>query len=462
MPILAVNEYHKLKSKEIKTHQYEGSALLKSEFEKLLPFSLTPDQQKAIFEIEKDMSSKFSMNRLLQGDVGSGKTVVSFFGAYLAAKSGHQAVIIAPTEILANQHFKTAQKLFEGLNFNITVLTGSTKGMERQIAISNIETGKSKIVIGTHALLSENLVFDDLTYVAIDEQHRFGVAQRAKLKQKGNSPDILVMSATPIPRTLALVVYGNLEISTINNRPKDNNIKTNIVVPSKQDDMWNYIKTKLVTGSKAYVVCSRIDEENDDDEVLKFSAKNMYDYLCTVFDKNDVALIHGKLSKETQNKTIEKFRTGQVKVLVSTTIVEVGVDVPDADIMVIATPDRFGLATLHQLRGRIGRNGAEAHCFCLADGLNEKSYNRIKYFKDNLNGFDIADFDLKNRGSGSIIGTNQHGKDDGIMANFSVESFRLASEILEQLKPNISLYSQILGIGEQIVSSNSYNKIVLN
>ena len=462
VPILAVNEYHKLKSKEIKTHQYEGSALLKSEFEKLLPFSLTPDQQKAIFEIEKDMSSKFSMNRLLQGDVGSGKTVVSFFGAYLAAKSGHQAVIIAPTEILANQHFKTAQKLFDGINFNITVLTGSTKGMERQIAISNIETGKSKIVIGTHALLSENLVFDDLTYVAIDEQHRFGVAQRAKLKQKGNSPDILVMSATPIPRTLALVVYGNLEISTINNRPKDNNIKTNIVAPSKQDDMWNYIKTKLVTGSKTYVVCSRIDEENDDDEVLKFSAKNMYDYLCTVFDKNDVALIHGKLSKETQNKTIEKFRTGQVKVLVSTTIVEVGVDVPDADIMVIATPDRFGLATLHQLRGRIGRNGAEAHCFCLADGLNEKSYNRIKYFKDNLNGFDIADFDLKNRGSGSIIGTNQHGKDDGIMANFSVESFRLASEILEQLKPNISLYSQILGIGEQIVSSNSYNKIVLN
>jgi ATP-dependent DNA helicase RecG len=270
------------------------------------------------------------------------------------------------------------------------------------------------------------------------------------------------MSATPIPRTLALVVYGNLEISTINNRPKDNNIKTNIVIQSKQNDMWNYIKAKLSTGSKAYVVCSRIDEENDDDDMLKFSAKNMYDYLCTIFDKNEVALIHGKLSKETQNKTIEKFRNGTIKVLVSTTIVEVGVDVPDADIMVVATPDRFGLATLHQLRGRIGRNGAEAHCFCLADGLNEKSYNRIKYFKDNLNGFDIADFDLKTRGAGSIIGTNQSGKDGGLLANFTIESFKLASEILEQVKPNVPLYTQILGVGEQIVNSNSYSKIVLN
>lgn len=462
VPILAVNEFHKLKSKEVKSHKYYDSTLLKSEFEKLLPFALTPDQHKAIFEIEKDILSKFSMNRLLQGDVGSGKTVVSFFGAYLAAKNGHQAVIVAPTEILANQHYETASRLFNGLGFNITLLTGSTKGMERQIAISNITTGTAKIVIGTHAILSENLVFDNLTYVAIDEQHRFGVAQRAKLKQKGNSPDVLVMSATPIPRTLALVVYGNLEISTINSRPKENNIQTNIVIPSKQNDMWNYIKSKLLTGSKAYVVCSRIDEENDDDDIIKFSAKNMFDYLCTIFDKGDVALIHGKLSKETQNKTIEKFRNGTVKILVSTTIVEVGVDVPDADIMVVATPDRFGLATLHQLRGRIGRNGAEAHCFCLADGLNEKSYQRIKYFKDNLNGFDIADFDLKNRGAGSIVGTNQHGKDDGILANFSVEAFKLASEILEQIKPNIQLYTEILSVGEQVISSNSYNKIVLN
>ena len=462
LPVLAINEYHKLKSKEIKSHSYADSTGHRVEFEKLLPFNLTPDQNKAIFEIERDMSSKFSMNRLLQGDVGSGKTVVSFFGAYLAAKNGHQAVIIAPTEILANQHFETASKLFNGLGFNITLLTGSTKGMERQIAISSIMSGTSKIVIGTHALLSESIDFADLTYVAIDEQHRFGVAQRAKLKQKGQCPDILVMSATPIPRTLALVVYGNLEISCINSRPKQNNISTNIVIPSKQADMWNYIKGKLQAGSKTYVVCSKIDEENEDDDILAFSAKNMYDYLCTVFSSDQVGLIHGKLSKETQNKVIERFRKGNIKVLVSTTIVEVGVDIPDADIMVIATPDRFGLATLHQLRGRIGRNGAEAHCFCLADGLNEKSYQRIKYFKDNLNGFDIADFDLKNRGAGSIIGTNQSGKDNSVFANFTIESFKLASEILEQLKPNVSLYTQILSVGEQMVNSNSYGKIVLN
>lgn len=462
VPILAVNEYHKLTGRKKKSQSYDNSKNLIFEFEKLLPFSLTSDQRKVINELENDMSSNFSMNRLLQGDVGSGKTVVAMFGAYLAAKNNYQAVIIAPTEILAKQHFETAKDLFKNEEFNMCLLTGSTKGIEKQIAVSNIITGKAKIIIGTHALLSENIEFESLAYVVIDEQHRFGVAQRAKLNEKGKTPDILVMSATPIPRTLNLVLYGSLDISIINSRPKQNKTTTNIVIKSKQYDMWNYIKSKIEYGSKCYVVCSKIDEENENDSVIQFSAKNMYEYLCTIFNKDDVGLIHGKLSKETQNKVIEKFRLGKIKVLVSTTIVEVGVDVPDSDLMVIATPERFGLATLHQLRGRIGRDGRESFCFCLADGLNEKSYERINFFKNNSNGFEIADFDLKTRGAGSVVGTNQHGTDSGVLSNFSVEAFQTASEILEQIKPNMALYAQILAKGEKIINSDSLSKIVLN
>lgn len=462
IPILAINEYHKLNGKEIKQQKYNNTMKLMFEFEKLLPYSLTSDQKKAMSDMETDFSSKFSMNRLLQGDVGSGKTVVGLFGAYVAAKNGYQAVIIAPTEILANQHYETALKLFKNEEFGVCLLTGSTKGIERQLALSSIASGNAKIIIGTHALISDQVEFDNLSFAIIDEQHRFGVAQRAKIKEKGISPDILVMSATPIPRTLSLVIYGNLDISTINTRPKQNNITTNIVIKSKQYDMWNYIKNKMTKGSKCYVVCSKIDEENESDSVLKFSAKNMYEYLCTIFNKEDVGLIHGKLSKETQNKVIEKFRQGKIKLLVSTTIVEVGVDIPDSDLMIIATPERFGLATLHQLRGRIGRDGSEAHCFCLADGLNEKSYQRINFFKNNSNGFEIADYDLQTRGAGSIIGTNQHGSDSGILANFSMHAFSVASQILEQIKPNLALYQKILEVGETARTSESMTKIVLN
>ena len=462
VPLLAINEYHKLTNKEIKSHSYKQTTELRAQFEKLLPFPLTPDQKKAIFEIEQDLSSKFSMNRLLQGDVGSGKTVVSFFGAYLAAKNGFQSAIVAPTEILANQHFETAKKLFSGQNINICLLTGSVKGIEKQIILNDIASGKAQIVIGTHAVLSDAIEFDNLSYVVVDEQHRFGVTQRAKIKQKGSSPDFLVMSATPIPRTLTLAVYGNLEISTINSRPKQNQTKTNIVGSAKQEDMWNYIKNKTEQGSKCYVVCSKIDEENENDSVVAYSAKNMFDILCKVFGKENVGLIHGKLSKDTQNKVIESFKNGKIKVLVSTTIVEVGVDIPDSDLMVIATPERFGLATLHQLRGRIGRNGGEAYCFCMANNLNEHSFKRVEFFKNHSNGFEIADFDLQTRGSGSIIGTNQHGSDLGVFAHFSIEAFNLASELLEQLKTNPQLYAEILAKGDTLVSSEKLEKIVLN
>ena len=462
IPLIAVNEYHKLVFREEKNQKYNNIENLLNEFESHLPFKLTIDQKNAMHDIEKDFKSKFSMNRLLQGDVGSGKTLVSLFGAYLAIKNGYQATIVAPTEILANQHFQTVLKFFKESDVRPVLLTGSTKGLERTIALQQIKNGDANLIIGTHAVLSDSVMFKNLSYIVIDEQHRFGVEQRKTLKNKGITPDILIMSATPIPRSLSLVVYGELDISYLKSRPKPQQITTNIVIKTKQNDMWNYIEQKISNGSKVYVVCSKIDEENEDDDICKFSAKNMYSFLSQRFKNEQVGLIHGKLSKETQSRTIEKFKNGQIKILVSTTIVEVGVDIPDSDIMIIATPERFGLATLHQLRGRVGRDGSEAFCFCLADNLNEKSYDRISFFKNHYDGFEIAEFDLKTRGSGSFLGTNQHGHDNGLIDRFSSEAYARAKEILEWIKTDINLYKSVLEKGEILYSSNILSKVILN
>ena len=461
IPLISINEYHRSIYKSIKSQTYNNSQEIINEFENIVPFKLTLDQKKVIREVEGDMKSKFSMNRLLQGDVGSGKTMIAMFGAFLAAKNGYQAAIIAPTEILAKQHYETAKKLL-GNFLNIILYTGSTKGNDKHDTLTDIRFGKADIVIGTHAIISENVTFENLSFIVIDEQHRFGVEQRAKLKSKGLNPDILVMSATPIPRSLSLVLFGDLDISILNERPKPQKIQTNIVIKSKQNNMWNYIGSKIESGSKVYVVCSKIDEENDDDEVQKFSAKSMYEYLCKLFKSNEIGLIHGKLKKDAQNELIEKFKQGIIKILVSTTIVEVGVDIPDADIIVIASPERFGLATLHQLRGRIGRQGQESYCFCLADGLNEKSYERISFFKNHSNGFEIAEFDQKTRGSGSVIGTNQHGNDNGLFSRLNSRTYGVSKEILEEIKKDSSLYAKVLEKGETLYNSKLLNKIVLN
>lgn len=462
LPMLAINEYHKMVFKEVKKQSYKQTELLLEEFEHLLPYKLTTDQKKACHDIAGDMSSRFSMNRMLQGDVGSGKTLVAMFGAFVAIKNGYQATIIAPTEILARQHFETANKLFASQNINTICITGSTKGIEKISILNSIKSGKSNLIIGTHSVLSDCIEFKNLSYAVIDEQHKFGVEQRKMLKNKGITPDILVMSATPIPRTLGLVLYGDLDISKIIERPKPVNITTNIVIKSKQNDMWDYIKNRIYEGSKVYVVCAKIDEENEDDEIVKFSAKNMFTFLKTKFDPNLLGLIHGKMSKDTQNKVINDFKEGKIKLLVSTTIVEVGVDVPTADIMVIATPEKFGLATLHQLRGRVGRDGKASFCFCLADNLNEKSYNRINYFRTHQNGFDIAEYDLKTRGAGSVVGTNQHGKDNGMLDKILSLSYSRAREILEEIKKDIFLYQKVLEKGEQMYNSNVISKIILN
>lgn len=443
LPIMAMNEDKRLSSKTERIYIYKNITKYINEFISLLPYTLTKDQQNAINDIANDFECNKSMNRLLQGDVGSGKTIVALFGAFVASKNGFQSAIIAPTEILAKQHYETSKKLFADLGINIALLTSSTTNLERQSIKFDLKNGKINIIIGTHSIFSEDIQFKILSYAVIDEQHRFGVEERAVIKTKSPSVDILVMSATPIPRSLALVVYGNLDFSTLHTRPNVANIQTNLVIKSKQEAMWNYIKNQISLGSKAYVVCSKIDEENENDSVISRSAKNMFDYLSQIFAKDEIGLIHGKLKKETTDKVIEKFKTGKIKVLVSTTIVEVGVDIPDSNIMVIVSPERFGLATLHQLRGRIGRNGKESFCFCLADNLNEKSYERVNYFKNHLNGFEIAEFDLKTRGAGTMLGTNQHGQSDNLISNFSAETYILARKIFDEIKTDELIMSKL-------------------
>lgn len=462
LPILASNEQGRIEGREKRTNNYKNITELRAEFVKLLPFSLTKDQENAISDIVWDMESGVSMNRLLQGDVGSGKTVVAFFGAFISAKNGFQSAIIAPTEILAKQHYETASKIFESSGIKIALLTSSTTLFERKIILDGLKNGYIDIIIGTHSILSSEVCFNNLSYAVIDEQHRFGVEQRAKIKSKSNCVDILVMSATPIPRSLSLVIYGNLDFSTILERPKTAKITTNIVIKSKQDAMWNYIKNKISTGSKVYVVCSKIDEENEDDEQINYSAKAIFEKLCSFFCEGQVALIHGKLKKDSANKIINDFRLGKVKVLVSTTIVEVGVDVPDSDLMVIVSPERFGLATLHQLRGRIGRNGEESYCFCLADNLNNKSFERINFFRNHTNGFEIAEFDLKTRGAGTMFGTNQHGSDDSILNNFSINSYNKAKDIFEEIKSNDQIISKLLKINRKNNDLAKQKHIILN
>lgn len=457
---LSLNDNEKIGKLE-RNYIYKNITMLRNEYFKLLPFELTVDQKNAIQDISDDFSNSFSMNRLLQGDVGSGKTVVAFFGAFIASFNGFQSAIIAPTEILAKQHYETATKLF-GSKLKIGLLTSSTSSTDRRAILSDIESGKIQILIGTHSILSNEICFNNLSYVVFDEQHRFGVEQRASIKKRNGNIDILVMSATPIPRSLALVVYGNLDFSTINSRPKQANIQTNIVIRQKQNDMWNYIKNKLANGSKIYVVCSKIDEENENDSMIKYSAKNVYDALCKFFDESIVGLIHGKLKKQTQDRVIENFKTGKIKVLVSTTIVEVGVDIPDCDLMVIVSPERFGLATLHQLRGRIGRNGEESHCFCLADNLNEKSYERINFFKNHLNGFEIAEFDLNTRGAGTMFGTNQHGQSSDFVSNFSVDCYKTAKLIFDEIKSDGEITSKLIQKYNELNSHNDIKNIILN
>lgn len=399
----------------------------RAEFERLLPFTLTKEQQKAICDIEKDMSKGFSMNRILQGDVGSGKTAVALAAAYYACCAGYQTAIMAPTETLAMQHIKTAQKIFENSSVNCGLLLGNMKARERREALKNIESGEWDIVIGTHALISEGVKYNKLGLVVTDEQHRFGVRQRKKLSDKGDYPHVLVLSATPIPRTLALAIYGDLKVSTIRSSPPGRiPIKTGIVPENRRGKMYEFIIESVQKGEQVYYICPLV-EESEMSEAK--SAQEMYKRLSKGPLKNlSIGLTFGSQNQEEKAKAISDFSSGKTDVLVATTVVEVGIDVPNASIIVIEDAERFGLSQLHQLRGRVGRGTRQSWCFLLG-----KPNERLKALCETNDGFEIAKKDLELRGPGQFLGTMQHGKADAHMfydAKLLEDAQKCAMEII--------------------------------
>ncbi len=374
-----------------------------SEIAALFQFELTSDQKRAISEILADMSTDVPMNRLLQGDVGSGKTAVALAAAYTAVKSGFQVALMAPTEILARQHYDTFSKFFAAEE--IALLTSSASGKDK--LYTAIAAGEINIVIGTHAIIQTTVRFKQLALVITDEQHRFGVNQRKSLSEKADGVDVLVMSATPIPRTLSLIIYGDMDISTINEMPIGRlPVKTHYVKPPKYQAMLDYIEEHLAAGEQAYFVAPLIEES---DKIDLIPAEKLYQSVASRFSDYQVALVHGRMSTEQKNETMTAFKNGTIQVLVSTTVIEVGVDVAKATIIVITHSERFGLAQLHQLRGRVGRGQLQSYCFLLAKQPGKIARQRITMMTKTNDGFAIANKDLEIRGPGEMLGIRQHG-----------------------------------------------------
>lgn len=436
---------------------------LSGSFKKALPFELTGAQKKAVAEIERDMSGGKPMNRLLEGDVGSGKTVVAAHALVLAAQNGFQSVIMAPTEVLARQHFIYLSELLMPLGINVVLLIGGMDARMRERVYSEIKDEKADIVVGTHAIIQGPVEFKNLGLAVIDEQHKFGVAQRAILGRKGLNPHILIMTATPIPRTLALTVYGDLDISTIKELPKGRfPIVTYWVEEDKRDQMYDFIREELTEGRQAYVVCPFISRESGvgGGESTKSAIETFERLRDEVFTDYEVGLLHGKMSFKEKDKVMKDFKKAKIKVLVSTVVIEVGIDIPNASVMLIENADRFGLSQLHQLRGRIGRGGYESYCILLADPKTDAAAERLKAIEGTLDGFEIAEADMELRGPGEMFGTRQHGlpeirfgnlaKDFGIMEQARKEAFALIEKdpgLLEERHQLLkkSLYERFRG-----------------
>ena len=379
------------------------SAEEEAAFWRQIPYEPTGAQKRVASEIRADMGREKQMTRLVQGDVGSGKTMLAFYALYCCAVNGGQGALMAPTEILAQQHLKSAQELFGRLGIRCGLITGRMTAAERRRAEEAIAEGEWQIVIGTHALISDPVCYHNLQLVVTDEQHRFGVKQRTKLQNKGSNPHILVMSATPIPRTLSLILYGDLDISVVDELPPGHGcITTRLVPEKKRSAMYQFIREEAARGRQAYVVCPLVGDEDAEEDVP--SAEKMKKQLEQELSPLRIGLVHGKLDKQTKEDTISAFCEGQMDVLVATTVIEVGVNVPNATIMIIESADRFGLAQLHQLRGRVGRGKEKSWCFLMAEP-NE----RLRIIQDTTDGFRIAEKDLELRGAGEIFGTRQHG-----------------------------------------------------
>lgn len=377
------------------------------EFTSALPFTLTKTQLRSLNDCTVAMRGAHRMNRLIQGDVGCGKTVVAAGAAWFAYKNGYQSCVMAPTEILAAQHYKTFKSLLEPLGVRVALLTGSLTPKNKRVLKEQIAAGEFDVIVGTHALFSESTHFSDLALVITDEQHRFGVEQRAALSAKGRNPHRLVMSATPIPRTLALILYGDLDISVINELPAGRKpILTYAVTGKMRERAFGFVKKQLEMGRQGYVVCPMIDEsESDLNDVTSYSQK----LAQGAFADYKVGLLHGRMSAAEKEEVMNGFKRGEIDLLVATTVVEVGVDVPNASVMVIENADRFGLSQLHQLRGRVGRGEWESFCILITDNTSPECVQRMKIISKTSDGFKIAEEDLKLRGPGDFFGTHQHG-----------------------------------------------------
>ena len=395
------------------------------------PFEFTDGQKRAVNEIFADMSGASVMNRLMQGDVGSGKTAVAACAVFIAVKSGYQAAMLAPTEVLAAQNYAVLKDLFP--DKNVALLTGSLTAKEKREIKEKLVGGEIDIIAGTHALLTADVEFSRLSLCVCDEQQRFGVSQRSALLNKGVIPDVLVMSATPIPRTLSLIFYGDLDITTISDKPKNRiPVQTNVVPSEKYDDMLKFIVREVQAGRQAYFVCPRIDGDIEGETI---SATELFDSLKEKLAGVRIALLHGKMKDKEKAAIMSDFKAKKTDVLVSTTVIEVGVDVPDASVMVIYNAERFGLSQLHQLRGRVGRSDVKSYCFLLAGKKEGESLARLKVLQDNADGFKISEYDYKMRGAGDFMGVRQSGKfmDDLGDLDYSTESVFLAKKISDEV-----------------------------
>jgi ATP-dependent DNA helicase RecG len=396
-------------SSELKPYVPKVDDRIRASAARILPFKLTPGQKQAVKEIVDDMLLAKPMHRLLQGDVGAGKTIVALLAAIVAMENGLQVAFMAPTEILASQHYGNIAKLLAQSRFRVDLLTGSTPGLQKHTLLAHIERGTTNLIVGTHALVQEKVKFHKLGLVVIDEQHRFGVVQRAALREKGLRPDVLLMTATPIPRTLALTDYSELDVSKIGDLPPGRKpVRTWVKPESRRDEIYQLIREQLDSGRQAYIIYPLVEESEKID--LK-SATEMADHLQTdIFPGYRVALLHGRMKQDVKDRVMHAFVSGHVHILVSTTVVEVGVDVPNASIMVVEHAERFGLSQLHQLRGRVGRGGWESHCILLYQSpWTDDARERLKAMSGTHDGFLIAEKDLELRGPGDFFGTRQSG-----------------------------------------------------
>ena len=418
-----------------------------------LPFELTDAQKKAVRAIEKDLESGYEMNRLVQGDVGSGKTIVSFLASYLSVLNGYQVAIMAPTVVLARQHFEELCLLTETLKlqFKPVFLCGSTKIREKAEIYNQIEAGEANIIIGTNAIISENINYNKLGLVICDEQHRFGVRNRMKLMEKGENVHMLCLSATPIPRTLGIILYGDLSLSTIKDKPKNRlPVKNALVGPEYREKSYKFINDKVKEGEQAYIIVSKVEDGPEND--LK-SIESYPDEIRPYFDSNvRFGILHGKMKDSEKDSIMESFKEHRIDVLISTTVVEVGVNVPNATVILIENCERFGLASLHQLRGRVGRGDKQSFAiFITGKNVNDKS-NRLSILQKTNDGFEIADEDLKSRGPGDFFGVRQSG----------MPGFKLADiyNDANELRDSREIYDEIITSGNEEIIINAKN--VLN